>query len=112
MTTTCEEQTSADLMRIIKFNEDQENIYCLDIAWEAVWHFFIGGDDDFEKLYERGITETREEAEGVYLCCSEWLFDNEFAIARMLDEGDSKQLVETIIRPLATHLEEVYGQTN
>ena len=76
------------------------------IAWEAVWHFFLGGDDDFERLYERRMTDTHTQENEIYVTCSEILFEQEMYVANLLDEGDTKELL-WVIKDLGSKIKEI-----
>ncbi len=78
------------------------------IAYDAVWHFFISTqDEDFVRLYERRMVDTHEQQDEIYLHCSEWLFDNEVYIADVLDTGKKKILMHEIILPLSFSIEDI-----
>ena len=80
------------------------------IAYDAVWNFFIStNDEDFIRLYERGMVDTHEQQDEIYLHCSEWLFDNEVYIADVLDTGKEKVLMREIILPLSCSIEDLLG---
>ena len=107
MLTTNEDTTRQDTLRNVIFDEDVCDIHCTELAWEAVWHFFIGGDDDFTRLYERRQVNTHTEEDEVYVFCSEYLFDQEFYIANLLDEGATKELTAMVILPLSEQIENI-----
>ena len=109
MNTTTEEHTPQDTLRAVIFNEEVCDIHCTEVAWEAVWHFFIGGDSDFNNLYERRQVNTRAEAEAVYIFCSEYLLDNEFYVSELLDDGRTNTLTADILIPLSGKLKELMG---
>ena len=67
-----------------------------EIAWDAVWHFFVGGDEDFTHLYERRLADTHIQQDDIYLICSEILFEQEMYIASLLDESDADELAMVI----------------
>ncbi len=91
----------ATTMRAVVFNEDKCSVAEAELAWEAVWHFFIGGDKDFERMYERHQVNTRAEADKIYTMCSEYLYNAEFSVAEMLDTKQSEVLFEDILIPLS-----------
>ena len=79
------------------------------IAWEAVWHFFVGGDKDFIHLYERRMTDTHTQENEIYVTCSEILFEQEMYVANLLDEGDTKELL-WVIKDLGSKIKEILGE--
>ena len=76
------------------------------IAWESVWHFFIGNDPDFENLYERRMVQTHKEQDEIYIMCSEILFEQEMYVANLLDEGDTKELL-WVIKDLGSKIKDI-----
>jgi hypothetical protein len=89
----------------VKFNVHSTNY--AEIAWEAVWFFFVGGDDDFTRLYERRIVDTHEQEDAIYVLCSQYLFDQEYYVANLLDEGDTKELALRVLLPLGEKIKEI-----
>ncbi len=77
------------------------------IASKAVWHFFIGGDKEFESLYEDRLVDTHKQQDEIYVLCSKYLLDNEMYVANLLDEDASNELLNMVIRPLASHIENI-----
>jgi hypothetical protein len=79
-----------------------------NIAWLAVFHFFISAKDSgFLQLYDAHLVDTYDKEDAVYVMCSQYLFDNEFYISELLDTGKAAELQSEILSSLAGQIHEI-----